>query len=77
MEEKHGVNIIFLFFIYLELFLIYCMDVVFLKLFLLIYYCSIVYENFVFQKIRNPNGAYRYKRNFSMGSTRRHEVLKE
>ena len=41
-----------LFFIYLELFLIYCMDMIFLELFLFVYYCSVVYETLVFQKIK-------------------------
>ena len=34
--------------------MIYCIDVVFLKLFLFVYY-SIVYEKLVIQKIGNPN----------------------
>ena len=45
------------FFVYLELFLIYCLDMVFLKLFLFVYYCSIVDEKIIFQKILNPNSA--------------------
>ena len=56
MEEKHGVDFIFYFFVYLKLFLIYCMDVAFFKLFLFVYYCNIVYKKLVFQKMRNPNG---------------------
>ena len=36
MEEKNGVDFIFYFIVYLELFLIYYMNVVFLKLFLFV-----------------------------------------
>ena len=43
------------FFIYLELFFIYFIHIVFLELFLFLYYCNIIYENFIFKKLNNPN----------------------
>ena len=47
----------FYLFVYLKLFLIYCMKNVFLQLFLFVYYYNIVYKKLVSQKMRNPNGA--------------------
>ena len=62
MEEENGVDFIFLFFyIFGVVFDILYGCEVFLELFLFVYYCSIVYEKFVFQKMRNPNRARTFK----------------
>ena len=39
------------------MFLIYCMDDIFFELFLFVYYCNIVFEKLVFEKLANPNRA--------------------
>ena len=57
MEEKDSVIFLKKIFYIFGVVLIYCMDVIFLELFLFVYYCDIVYEKFVLHKIGNPNRA--------------------
>ena len=52
-EKGQQPVVVYFFLVYLELFLIYCMNAIFFKLF--VHYYSIVYEKLVFQKLRNPN----------------------